>query len=94
MAAEIDVQSSQRGTTYECQVTVRERGSASYHRVTLRQADYDRLSEGKASPETLVEESFRFLLEREPKESILRSFELPVIGRYFPEYEREIKSRL
>ncbi|MBL7183234.1 MAG: hypothetical protein ISS50_02165, partial [Anaerolineae bacterium] len=48
----------------------------------------------KASPEDLVAESFRFLLEREPKESILRSFDLMVIGRYFPEYRREIVKRL
>jgi hypothetical protein len=34
------------------------------------------------------------MLEREPRESILREFELPVIGRYFPEYEREIQRRL
>jgi hypothetical protein len=34
------------------------------------------------------------LLEREPKESILTRFDLSVIGRYFPEYEREIKRRL
>lgn len=38
----------------------------------------------------LVEASFAFLLEREPKESILREFDLTVIGRYFPEYEQEI----
>jgi hypothetical protein len=35
-----------------------------------------------------------FLLEREPKESILGQFDLPVIGRYFPEYERDIRKRL
>ena len=46
-----------------------------------------------ATPEALVEASFRFLLEREPKESILRSFDVSVIGRYFPEFEREIVSR-
>ena len=34
---------------------------------------------------------FEFLLAREPKESILPSFEIPVIGRYFPEFEREIR---
>jgi hypothetical protein len=34
------------------------------------------------------------LLEREPKESILNRFDLSVISRYFPEYEREIKKRL
>jgi hypothetical protein len=62
--------------------------------VTLRQADYERLSGSRADPETMVTESFRFLLEREPKESILRSFDLTVISRYFPEYEREIAQRL
>ena len=41
--------------------------------------------------DTLVEASFRFLLAREPKESIMRSFELPVIARYFPEYTDEIR---
>jgi len=45
-------------------------------------------------PMRLIEESFRFLLEREPNTSILSTFDLPVIGRYFPEYEREIARRL
>jgi hypothetical protein len=38
-----------------------------------------------------VRRSFEFLLAREPKESILRSFDLPVIGRYFPEFVRVIR---
>jgi hypothetical protein len=42
--------------------------------------------------ETLVEKPFAFLLAREPHTS--RSFELPVIGRYFPEYENTIKDML
>ena len=41
-----------------------------------------------------MKRSFQFLLEREPKESILKQFDLQVIGRYFPEYEREIQRRL
>jgi hypothetical protein len=64
------------------------------HRVTLREADRERLGGKDVSAEQLIEESFRFLLEREPNTSILRSFELPVIGRYFPEYEQEIRGRL
>ena len=40
----------------------------------------------------LIKKSFEFLLERESKESILSSFDLPVISRYFPEYERVIKT--
>jgi len=92
--ANIEVQKTDHGDTYELQVTVKEGRGESRHRVTLRKADYERLSGGKVSPEALVIESFRLLLEREPKESILRSFDLTVIGRYFPEYEREIARRL
>ena len=63
------------------------------HRVRVTKADLDRLSGGH-SAEELLEESFRFLLERESNDSILTSFDLPVIGRYFPEYEKEIRTRL
>ncbi len=92
--AKIDVKQSERNDTYTFEVTVQERHSQTRHQVTLSRADYQRLSGGEASPEELVTESFRFLLEREPKESILRSFDLTVIGRYFPEYERVIQKRL
>jgi hypothetical protein len=64
-----------------------------HHRVRLPNADLARLSEGRAAQE-LLRESFRFLLEREPNTSILSSFDLPLIGRYFPEYEQEIRARL
>jgi hypothetical protein len=92
--ADIEVKSSDRGDAFEFQVTVREGKSQTQHRVTLDKADYERLTGGRASPEDLVSESFRFLLEREAKESILRSFDLTIIARYFPEYERQIKGRL
>ncbi|MGB4812724.1 MAG: hypothetical protein WBP13_09655 [Methylophilaceae bacterium] len=46
------------------------------------------------SVEKLLEKSFEFLLERESNTSILRSFELSDISKYFAEYEREIKSIL
>lgn len=92
--ARIEVERTDYDDRYEFQVTVREGGGETHHRVTLRKTDYERLAGGKASPEALVTESFRFLLEREPKGSILGAFDLPVIGRYFPEYERQIGKRL
>jgi hypothetical protein len=94
MKASIDVQSSDVPDGYEFEVAVQEGQSQTRHRVALKQADYERLAGSRASPEALVRESFRFLLEREPKESILRAFDLTIIGRYFPEYEREIARRL
>lgn len=92
--AEIDVRPTGRDDGYTFEVTVREGRGETRHAVTLRRDDYARLAGGGTSPEALVAESFRFLLEREPKESILRSFDLAVISRYFPEYEREIRRRL
>ena len=75
-------------------VRVIEAESESTHQVTLDAKDYARLAGGAAEPEELVRKSFQFLLEREPKECILGRFDLSVISRYFPEYEREIKKRL
>jgi hypothetical protein len=92
--ATIEVQSTKLDDRYEFEVTVKEGRGQTRHRVSLRAADYERLARSKASPEELVAESFRFLLEREPKESILRSFDLTLIGHYFPEYERTIGGRL
>ena len=79
---------------WSAEVVVTGGGSSTRHEVTLSRDDYERLAGGKASPERLVEASFAFLLEREPKESILSRFDLPVIGRYFPDYERVIAQRL
>jgi hypothetical protein len=75
-----------------CRVVVTEGGSRTTHEVGVAEADWARLTGRQVPVEELVRRSFEFLLEREPKESILRSFDLPVIGRYFPEYEREIRT--
>jgi hypothetical protein len=75
------------------EVTV-QAGSTTSHTVTLDDATYQKLAAGKVSKEVLIEESFRFLLERESNTMILSRFDLPVIGRYFPEYERTIAKRL
>lgn len=92
--AEIEVSTTEGDDQYEFVVTVAEGRGETRHQVTLQKSDYQDLVGGRVSPQTLVEESFRFLLEREPKESILRSFDLMVIGHYFPQYRREIVKRL
>lgn len=75
------------------QVLVSDGRSQTAHLVTLKKDYYDKLTGGKVRMEELVHRSFEFLLEREPKESILRKFDLPMIERYFPEYEKEIQRR-
>jgi len=88
MTARIEVEKVKNG---EFHVRVMEGASESTHRVRVSEVDYRRLSEGKIEAGELVRRSFEFLLAREPKESILPEFDLSVIGRYFPEYERELK---
>jgi hypothetical protein len=75
-------------------VTVGEGGRSSTHLVTVEPA-YARRLAGDAVPRVdLIRGSFEFLLEREPKEAILPSFDLSVIAHYFPEYEAEIARRI
>lgn len=95
MSAKISVSVKEKTTTgWVFEVTISERGSETLHTVTLSKADYERLTGGKAPPERLIERSFEFLLQREPKESILRRFDLTKISFYFPEYEQEMRQRL
>jgi hypothetical protein len=74
-------------------VTVKGRTTTT-HRVAVDPSYHEKLTGGRVSVEKLVEKSFEFLLERESNTSILRTFELPVIGRYFPEYENTIREML
>jgi len=74
-------------------VEVREGDSSSIHDVTVTNGDLTSFAQGQPA-QVLLEESFRFLLEREPKEAILLRFALPVIARYFPDYPAEINRRL
>ena len=64
------------------------------HTVSLNDEYYDILTKKKISKKKLLEYSFQFLLDREPNTSILSSFNLNIISKYFPEYENEIKKFL
>ena len=79
---------------FACDVVVGADPAATRHRVTISQADLERLAPGHHDPDKLVAASFEFLLAREPRESILPSFELTVIERYFPGYEADIRRRM
>lgn len=78
----------------EFQVIVRAGGGETRHHVTLKRDTCKRLAPGAHTPERCIEAAFRFLLDREPKESILRHFDVTVISRYFPEFERELPNYL
>lgn len=78
-------------TTFD--VTV-ESEATTTHTVSVDPAYHRKLAGDGVTAETLVEKSFEFLLERESNTSILSSFDLPIIGRYFPEYETKIRGML
>lgn len=89
----VQVSCEPQGGGWRCRVTVGDDAAATEHDVAVGEQDVERYAPG-TDPERLVDASFEFLLEREPRESILARFELPVISRYFPEYEGEIRRRL
>ena len=78
-------------TTFK--VTVEGRTTTT-HTVTVSGDYYRKLTGGRVTADEWVEKSVEFLLERESNTSILSTFDLPVIQRYFPEYERTITAAL
>lgn len=78
----------------EFRVVISEETTQTQHLVTLNKADYHRITFGDVKPEVLIEKSFEFLLEKEPREAILSEFDFTLINRYFPGFIKEIKKRI
>jgi hypothetical protein len=88
-----DIQVTRTGETDESltfDVHVSESGSRSRHVVTLARSDVDAQGDRFPQPEDFVRRCMEYLLEREPKESILERFNVRDIGRYFPEFTRDL----
>jgi hypothetical protein len=79
---------------YSFRVTVCDPGSQTHHAVTISREDLQRLTTPEEAPESFLRRCFRFLLEREPKESILDRFDIRTISLYFPEFPSEIAPSL
>ncbi len=68
-------------------VVVRDARGESRHKVTMQAGEAERWAKLGAKPLHCVEAAMRFLLDREPKDSILGAFDMGVIRRYFPEFD-------
>ena len=90
MTTRIDVRCRPTDAGWRCSVRLTDTTGTAEHEVRVARADLTRLAPTASDPDELVRRSFAFLLERERKESILRSFDLRLIARYFPEYEATI----
>ena len=86
----IEVRRTKGTEPLEFEVTVSEGVGQTRHRVTLSEKLFEKIAGSSGSPEACVKSVFEFLLEREPKESILSSFDVSVVSTYFPNFEREI----
>lgn len=84
----VTVEVTKREEGWVCEVVVDHEGERTPYTVTVSRSDLERWGHGDV--EDLVKRSFDFLLKREPPSSILKSFDLSVIQKYFPEYDREI----
>lgn len=79
---------------FEFTVAVKGSGGETLHEVTMTQLTYQQLTGSQVSPESCVEAAFEFLLEREPQDSILTSFDMTAISTYYPEFETEFPGYL
>ena len=75
-------------------VVVRDGRSESRHRVTVSADDVALFARLGVEPAPAVEAAMAFLLDREPKESILAAFDIAVIRRYFPEFDEAFPAYL
>ncbi len=82
------------GDGWKCVVVVDQGGDRTTHSVTVKRVDAERWAGGTepGDVQDLVLRSFEFLLEREAAGSILKRFDLATIQRYFPDYDRIIRS--
>jgi hypothetical protein len=86
----IKVERAGEGDPLEFEVIVRVGNGEPRHHVTMARDTCQRLTTGTYTPEGCIEAAFQFLLDHEPQGSILRRFDIAVISRYFPEFEREL----
>jgi hypothetical protein len=93
VAEQISVRCVEDEHGWLCDVVVGDASGATRHAVTVSLRELDAYAPGAADPTDLVARAFGFLLAREPKESILRSFALSDIERYFPEFAEVMPPR-
>ena len=61
------------------------------HTVTVTDQSLADLTDNNVTKTQLLEFSFNFLLDREPNTSILSSFDINVISKYFSDYKDEVR---
>lgn len=91
----VTVNAQPKDDGWVCEVVVDHAGAHAMHSVRVSRKDVERWAWGsdRKDVESLVARSFEFLLEREPPNAILSTFDLSVIQRYFPEYDSKFRNK-
>ena len=88
------VESATTSQGWDCDVEIVDGGTRSRHNVRVSREELERWGRpGEEEPDGLLRRSFDFLLARESPGQILKSFELGVVGRYFPEFDEEMRRK-
>ena len=66
-------------------------GITTTHTVTVTDQSLTDLTDNNVTKTLLLEFSFNFLLDREPNTSILSSFDINVISKYFSDYRDKVR---
>lgn len=93
MSSTITVKPLDSDNGWRYKVFLEEDGERRIYDVSLCKKFYAKL-DTKASQEEVVKQTFCFLLDNEPKESIFHSFEIKTVSRYFPKFVKTIKASL
>jgi hypothetical protein len=90
----VQVESAPTSRGWDCDVEIVDGERRSRHSVRVSRQDLERWgAPGESEPDGLVRRAFEFLLRREGPEQIMKSFELRDVGRYFPEFDQEMRRR-
>jgi len=73
---------------------LRNEAGESVHEVRLAWADHELWSHGRLGPAKVIEALGRFLLARQPRDTIKPSFDAAVVRRRFPEVDTELPASL
>lgn len=82
---------TEEGSTWKYMVLLGHESNDVGFLVKIKREYWEYLTDGRETPEQLIKKCFCFLLKKQSKYSILRSFDLWEIQKLFPEFESEIK---
>ena len=82
MTIEVQTTKTEDGWSFKVRID-----DSTEHAITMSKDAYQKLTQGKITPEECVRKAIEFLLTKESKEAIMSSFDIMLIGRYFSDFE-------